>query len=180
VSSALLGSLGLVVAGPFGAVIGVGLPMLWPRLRSAAAPSEPPITLVLLLLLISIRSGLSVLAALDEVAHTVPSYRNLHVVSRIARISGLTSAIEHADNDLRPVVAHLARAQRSGASLTGTVRRLLESRLATEKTEKIASARSLPVKLMIPVTLLMLPGMVLMLYAPTLLSMFDSLTGVLG
>jgi hypothetical protein len=33
---------------------------------------------------------------------------------------------------------------------------------------------------MIPVTLLMLPGMVLMLYAPTLLSMFDSLTGVLG
>jgi hypothetical protein len=38
----------------------------------------------------------------------------------------------------------------------------------------------LPVKLMLPVTLLMLPGLVLLLYGPSLLGMFSELTGVLG
>ena len=35
-------------------------------------------------------------------------------------------------------------------------------------------------KLMIPVTLLMLPGMLLFMYAPSLLAMFEDLTGALS
>jgi hypothetical protein len=33
---------------------------------------------------------------------------------------------------------------------------------------------------MIPITLFMLPGLILLLYAPSLLAMFEDLTGVLG
>ena len=57
---------------------------------------------------------------------------------------------------------------------------MLDTELAAEKARRIARARSLPVKLMIPVTLLMLPGLVLLLYGPSLLSMFSELTGALG
>jgi hypothetical protein len=56
---------------------------------------------------------------------------------------------------------------------------MLEVRLAADKASRIARARTLPVRLMIPVTLLMLPGLILLLYAPSLLAMFDDLTGVL-
>jgi hypothetical protein len=41
----------------------------------------------------------------------------------------------------------------------------------------LVKARSLPVKLMVPITLLMLPGLVLVIYAPTLFGLFSDLTG---
>jgi hypothetical protein len=59
------------------------------------------------------------------------------------------------------------------------VRRLLDNELAADRTERIARARTIPTRLMIPVTLLMLPGLVLLLYAPSLLGLFEDLTGVL-
>lgn len=178
-SVVLGGSLGMVVAGPFGALVGGLLPLLWRwgRRRPAA---QPPITLVLLLLLVQLRSGLSVLAALIEVSDALPDHHSLRTVTRVARVSGLIAALAHADDELRPVVAQLARAQRSGASLSGSVRRMLEDRLATERARHIARARTLPVRLMIPVTLLMLPGLILLLYAPSLLAMFEDLTGVVS
>jgi len=138
-----------------------------------------PVTTVLLLLLVELRSGLSVLAALTAVSVALPGQTSLRTVARIARVFGLVSAIPYADEDLRPVVAQLARAQRSGASLSGSVRRMLEDELATERSRRIARARALPIRLMIPVTLMMLPGLVLLLYAPALLGMFDDLTGVI-
>lgn len=176
---AVLGaSLGLVVAGPLGGAVGALVPLVWSRFAGGRVPATPT-RLVLLLLLVELRSGLSVLAALIEVSSAVPGYQSLRTVARVARVSGLAAAIPYGDDQLRPVVAQLARAQRSGASLSGAVRRMLETELADERSRRIARARTLPVRLMIPVTLLMLPGMVLLIYAPTLLSMFEDLTGAL-
>lgn len=172
-------SIGLVVAGSPGAVVGAVVPHLWRLLRHRSEP-DPPATLILLLLLVQLRSGLSVLAALIAVSDTVPDHESLRTVARVARVSGLMSALSYADGDLRPVLAQLARAQRSGASLSGSVKRMLEERLAAERARRIARARTLPVRLMIPVTLLMLPGLILLLYAPSLLAMFEDLTGVLS
>jgi hypothetical protein len=172
-------ALGLMVAGPFGALAGAATPLVWSLVRRPRVP-DPPITLILLLLLVELRSGLSVLAALTGVSASLPAYESLRRVSRLARVTGLVGALPYADDRLRPVMAQLARAQRSGASLGGTVRQMLESELAAERSRRIARARTLPVQLMIPVTLLMLPGMVLVLYAPSLLETFGDLTGVLG
>jgi len=177
-TAVLGGSIGLVIAGLPGAVAGALLPGLWRRLRRRPEP-DPPITLILLLLLVQLRAGQSVLAAVIAVSEVVPDYRMMRTVARVSRVSGLTTALPYADDRLRPALAQLARAQRSGASLSGSVRRMLEERLATDKAHRIARARTLPVRLMIPVTLLMLPGLILLLYAPSLLAMFEDLTGVL-
>lgn len=174
----LAASIGVMAAGPLGGVVGALLPPVWARLRRERVP-RPPVRVVLLLLLVALRSGSSVLAALIEVSEMLPEHDNLRTVARVARVSGLLSAIPHADDDLRPVVAQLARAQRSGASLSEAVRRMVETELSAERARRIARARTLPVQLMIPVTLLMLPGLILLLYAPSLLTMFQDLTGVL-
>lgn len=172
-------SLGLIVAGPPGLLIAAVCPTIWRRWQTRPAP-EPALTLLLLLLLVELRGGLSVLAALTEVSAALPRYASLRTVTRVAQVSGLVSALPYADARLRPVIAQLARAQRSGASLSGSIRRMLDSELAADRTRRIARARTLPVRLMIPVTLLMLPGLVVFLYAPSLLDMFEHLTGVLS
>lgn len=178
-STALGVSIGLLLAGPLGGVLGGLAPPLW-GMVARARPPETPLRVVLLLLLVELRSGSSVLAALIGAAEALPEYESLRTVARVGRVSGLVSALPHADDSLRPVVAQLARAQRSGASLSETVRRMLETELASERSRRIARARTIPVRLMIPVTLLMLPGLVLLLYAPSLLGVFEDLTGVLG
>jgi Type II secretion system (T2SS), protein F len=179
VVSLVLASAGLVIAGPLGGILGGAAPYVW-RGIVARRSHDPSLTIVLLLLLVELRSGMSVLAALIEVAGTLPAYRNLTTVARVARVSGLVGSLSIADESLRPVIAQLARAQRSGASLTGTVSRMLDAELLSDKTSRVARARTLPVKLMIPVTLLMLPGMLLFMYAPSLLAMFEDLTGALS
>ena len=63
------------------------------------------------------------------------------------------------------------------ASLAGTVHRMIDTDLAEERSRRLARARSLPTRLMIPVTLLMLPGAVLLGYAPSLIAVFDDLVG---
>lgn len=137
----------------------------------------PSRRLILLLLLVEIRSGLSVLAALQRVSHSLKTDQDLNRITRVATVAGLTAALNEASPRLRPVIAQLARAQRSGSSLSSTIRTMLEQDLASERAERMAKVRSLPVRLMIPVTLLMLPGLVLMLYAPALLRLFDDLVG---
>lgn len=170
------GSLGLLVAGIPGVLAGALLALLLTGRRRHRPPTVP-VRLVLILLLVELRSGLSVLGALQEVSRALPHHHELQRASRVATVSGLTTAIRHAGSALRPVVAQLARAQRSGASLDGAVRRMLEQDLAAEKAVRLARARSLPVRLMLPVTLLMLPGLVLLLYAPALIRLLHDLTG---
>jgi len=172
----LAASAGLVVAGPFGSIVGGLSPLVWSRLGSSQRPS-PPVNLVLMLLLIELRAGVSVLAALISVSNSLPEYASLRTVARVARVSGLMSALTFADEELRPVVAQLVRAQRSGASLGGSVRRMLDNALASERARRLARASTLPTRLMIPVTLLMLPGLILAMYAPSLLATFEDLTG---
>jgi hypothetical protein len=135
------------------------------------------LNLVLMLLLIELRAGASVLAALIATSESLPDYDSLRTVARVSRVSGLMSALPYADEALRPVLSQLVRAQRSGASLAGSVRRLLEGALASERARRLTRARTLPTRLMIPVTLLMLPGLILALYAPSLLATFEDLTG---
>lgn len=169
-------ALGSIVAGPVGA-LATALGALWLRARAKHPSPDPEPRVVMLLLLVELRSGRSVLAALQSVASRLPDYRALRRVARVATVSGLVSSIPECDGSLRPIVAQLARAQRSGASLSSAVRRLLDQDLARNRTASLARARALPVKLMIPVTLLMLPGLVLLLYVPDLLRTFDQLTG---
>jgi hypothetical protein len=70
-SYVLAASLGLMVGGLPGTVVGIGAVRGWRWWGSRPEP-DPPLTLILLLLLVQLRSGQSVLAALIEVTRTVP------------------------------------------------------------------------------------------------------------
>jgi hypothetical protein len=56
---------------------------------------------------------------------------------------------------------------------------MIEADIAAEKARRVARSRSLPVRLMIPLTLLLLPGLVLLLYAPSMFRLFEELSGPL-
>ncbi|MFO7299779.1 MAG: type II secretion system F family protein [Actinomycetes bacterium] len=154
------------------------LGLSWLLLRRRRPRARPiPIRVVLLIVLIEVRSGRSVLAALTAASARLPQHRELARAARLATVAGLPAAVSAAGRELRPVIAQLARAQRSGAPLADTVRRLIDDDLAEERARRLARARSLPARLMVPVTLLQLPGLVLLLYAPSLLSVFEGLIG---
>lgn len=173
---AFLASLGILSGGPLGACLGVFVAWSWNR-RTARPADPPPPRLVIVLLLVELRSGSSVLASLQATSRRLPEYSSLTRVARTATVAGVLAALAVCDEGLRPIVAQLARAQKSGASLTSAMRGLLEQDLAAYRAGRLAAARALPVKLMVPVTLLMLPGLVLMLYAPGLIRTFRQLTG---
>ncbi len=172
----LAASAGLLLGGPFGALLGASAARVWIR-RRLDPRVVPPQRLVIILLLIELRSGLSVLAALQETARRLPEYPALRAVARTATVSGLVPALSVCDEGLHPIMAQLARAQKSGSSLTSALRRMLDQDLTAYRSDRLTAARALPVKLMVPVTLLMLPGLVLLLYAPGLLRTFSQLTG---
>jgi hypothetical protein len=177
VTLALLGGLfGWVVGGlPLAVVMAVSTRFIPSMVPKPSGRSDA--RLVLLLLLVELRSGLSVLAAMQSVSLRLDDDVNLRAVVRVATVSGLTRSIELANPALRPVIAQLARAQRSGSSLSTTVRLMLDQDIASDRARRLSRARALPVRLMIPMTLLVLPGLVLMLYAPSLLGLLDDLTG---
>ena len=81
--------------------------------------------------------------------------------------------------EMKVVLSQLARAQKSGAALGDTVRSMIEADIAAEKATRVARSRSLPVRLMLPITLLLLPGLVLLIYAPSMLRVFQDLSGPL-
>lgn len=158
-------------------LVAAAIGLLIVRRRREERGESAPTRLVLMVLLIEIRSGRSVLAALQAAAARLPGDPDLSRVARLASVSGLAASLPAASEPLKPVLSQLARAQRSGASLTGTVHRLIEDDLAEERSLRLARARSLPTRLMIPVTLFMLPGLVLLVYAPSLVALFDDLVG---
>jgi hypothetical protein len=57
------------------------------------------------------------------------------------------------------------------------VRSLLDSDIAAERARRMSQARALPVRLMVPIALLVLPGLVLLIYAPSLLKTLADLSG---
>ncbi len=172
-------SVGLAVAGAPGALIGIGVHGLM-QLRLRLRGPDEPIRPILLLLLVELRSGCSALGALQAVAGLFPHHRDLVLAARVATISGLTDAVLVSRGEMRGVLSQLARAQKSGAPLADTVRAMIAADIAAEKTRRVARARTLPVRLMIPITLLMLPGLVLLFYAPSMLRLFEELSGPLS
>ncbi len=168
----------LVVGGPLVVVVaGTGM-LVW-RHRSFRRKS-PPLRPVLMMMLVELRSGLSVLAGLQSVSARFPDHRDLAASVRVATVSGLDQAVASANGQVKVMLAHLARALSGGGSGADAVRRMLDSDLAREKAARLARARSLPVQMMVPLTLFLLPGVVLVSYGPTLIALIDDLAVPFG
>jgi Type II secretion system (T2SS), protein F len=171
----VLGSVGLVVGGP-GLALVVAIVAKVCSMRRPK-PARPPIRPVLLVLLVELRAGMSTLAALQQAALVFPTHHQLNLAARVATVKGLTSAVEECTGEVRKLVAQLARAQKSGSAVADAVRGMLDADIAAERSRRLERARSLPIRLIIPITLFVLPGLVLLLYAPSLLRLFSEISG---
>ncbi len=162
-------------------VAGIGAALAWwamwqrrrarARRRSAEAAAAEHLHLVQALL-IGVSGGLSLAAAL---AATRPSLESalgaeIDALRRAAVSLGLGEALQAAAGPSARLFHQLGAAHVSGApmvlALTAVARELHES----ERGAAVERARQLPVRMVVPLTLLMLPGFVLITVGPTILS----------
>lgn len=156
--------------GAVAAVLVIGFRRHLPRRRR-----EDDLRPIMMVLLVELRGGRSVLSALQAASGRFPEAGELKRVVRVASVAGLTAAVDETRGGMRFLLIHLARAQATGASAADAVRRYLDDDIARERAERQARIKALPVRLMLPLSLLTLPGVVLLAYGPTILSLLDGL-----
>jgi Flp pilus assembly protein TadB len=185
IAAALLASVG--VAGPAG-------PLRWMWLGSAAAVAhplvgagavavavgarltrrrEPPSGGLLMLcdqVALALRAGLTLEGALRSAAGELgPGLRGeLGAVLRSAHRHGLGRALEVQIGAGRRLYRVGARAVRTGAPLVAAVESLADEVRHEEHARRLAAAKRLPVRLLLPLALLILPGFVLLTVGPAL------------
>lgn len=129
------------------------------------------------LLLVLVGSGIPVIPALGQVA---PDDPDLAAIVRRARRIGSAPALAAATGPLAPLLRQLADAAMSGAPPDPAIRGFIETERRRIHTRTVERARRLPVRLMVPMTLLVLPGFVLTVYGPAFVAMVVELVGPLG
>jgi Type II secretion system (T2SS), protein F len=85
---------------------------------------------------------------------------------RRARTQGMAVALASSTGRLSPLATRLARAQLTGALLGPVLDTFIATTEEEERARVLERIRTLPVRLMIPLALLLLPGFVLVVVAP--------------
>ncbi len=96
---------------------------------------------------------------------------------RQARRSGLARALGGCSGRGARFYLLLARAQTTGASIAGAVASFVDERRQEDRARSLEAARKLPVKLTIPLALLILPGFVALTVGPSVLTTVRSIFG---
>lgn len=162
-------------------LVGLGIVAIARRARLAALlphrpPPEPDVLEVAGLLSVGLHAGLSLPAALLAASDALgpPANAPLLRVVREGRLLGIGHALATTPGVLAELFRRLADAERTGAPLLGTIGAYEREREAEARAELVARARALPVRLAIPLTLLILPGAVLALLGPTVVDLLPA------
>ena len=152
------------------------------RLRRRA-PAQPSSDLQALAgaLVVGAAAGLSLQTSLRGACGVVDSQQRSQVerVLRDSHQMGLGAALASAEGSAAPLFDRLARAQVTGAPLIATVVAFAAEDRAHRRARGIEAARKLPVKLTIPLALLVLPGFLLLTAAPAAVGSIQRLLGPL-
>lgn len=154
---ALFAAFGVLVARPL-------------RVRRRVPSIESSVGDLARLLAIAAAAGLPLGSGLEAVSHELSGSVGAAVgrVVRSARTRGLGPALLEAP-ELGALAPALARAHAAGSPLGQT----LEAHLAAHSAERVSraleTARTAPVRLMVPLALLLLPGFTALVVGPTLL-----------
>ena len=126
---------------------------------------------------LGLTAGLSLHAALATARPFlgIDLRREVDGILRGARRSGLATILSESAGAGQGLYRMAARAVSTGAPLVAAVDGFVHERLSDERAKRLAEARRLPVRLMVPLALLILPGFVLMTLAPALSSALDRL-----
>lgn len=188
-------SAGLRVLAATGAVIGLSNPaagagaaMVWFSLRRrrslrherlARQRAGDEIELLTHSLLIGISGGLSPAGALLLARETLESQLG-EEVDRILRRSvqeGLAASLLNSRGVGGRLFRHVGAAQLSGAPLGVALTALATEHRAAARARAVERARRLPVKMVLPITLLMLPGLLILMVGPLVLPSVVRLLG---
>lgn len=151
-----------------------------PRRARRSGPVDAP--LVGRLVLVGLGAGLSVEGAIELAADEADPVTAAAVrrVAHRARHAGIGAAVDDADAALVPLLRVLARAAAVGAPVAAEVAAHLREVDRDRRARALAATRSLAVRLALPLTLLVLPGVLLLTVAPTLVATLADLADPAG
>ena len=132
-------------------------------------------------LFIALSAGLPVAGALEFAADEIEDVEasQVRAVLRAARRQGLAAALAGLGGSSGGLFRVLARAQLTGSSVTRAVASFVDEERKNRRARAVEAAQRLPVKLTVPLALLILPGFVFLTVGPTVISIFRRLLGPL-
>jgi tight adherence protein C len=172
--------LGVIVAGLAGGLASLAVSeflRLMVQRRIGRRSTGPDMMDVASRLLVAVGGGLPLIPALQRAGGTHPEIR---AVLRRWRRLGAAAALASASGSPGALLRRLSEAVSSGAAPGPAIRGFIDSERVRRQAERMDRARRLPVRLMIPMTLLVLPGFVLMVYGPAFIGMVVDLVGPLS
>lgn len=150
----------------------------WTRNRRSEDRLDEDLTLLAELVALGLSAGLSTAGALRSAGRHVGPGLRAEVVTLLRRAHrhGLAAALSEAPGKSRRLWLQLARAHHSGTPVGAAVAAFLDQRRDEERVRRLESARRLPVRLLFPLTLLVLPGLLLVIVAPGIQAALERLT----
>jgi hypothetical protein len=129
------------------------------------------------LVVIGLSASMTLPAALENAARETGGAVADEVADllRRARHRGVARALAETEGALADLATQLAQAQVTGAPMVGAVTAFLSTRRATARSKLLERARTLPVRLIIPVALLLLPGFIVLVMGPYLIDQLGEL-----
>lgn len=151
------------------------------RVRSPRRPASLESDRLGQVVFVALSAGLSVAAALEFAAGEVgpAEAAEVRLVLRKARRQGLSAALTQSEGPAGRLLAVLARAQMTGASAVAAVASFVDEERKGRRSRAAEVAQRLPVKLTVPLALLILPGFVLLTFGPTVIATVQRLLGPL-
>ncbi len=147
--------------------------------RLAREAAEKEIELLTHSLLIGLSGGLSPAAALETSRKMLGSGLGEEVDTILRRSvrQGLASSLLNSTGVGGRLFRQVGAAQLSGAPLSLALTALASEQRAAARARAMEAARRLPVKMMVPITLLMLPGLLILMVGPLVLPAVVRLLG---
>jgi len=161
------------------AALATGWALLFRRARKRRVASKPPDDIVAFgeLVSLALSSGASPLTAVTVAGrHGPPSVGpDVHHILRSTAAAGAATAFRGYTGAVAPILVPIGHALATGAPLGLRVDAALADLRAEVHAERMERVRRLPVRLLFPLTLLILPGFMVLTLGPSLLAALDRL-----
>jgi hypothetical protein len=152
----------------------------FPRRRRRPGVRHEEVDHLATLVLIGLAAGSSVPVALRsagaELSEAVAA--EVEDLVRRSKLNGLAQALAETTGPLAELATTLARASVTGAPSGLAIEAFLATRRGEARARLLERARTLPVRLVIPLALLLLPGFLAMVLGPTIADQLSATTGL--
>lgn len=147
------------------------------RARAARIQNEADLAALCDLTAVGLTGGLGIQPALEIACRHVGEQMagDVLAVLRRGRVTGVAEAMSTAEGIGRRLYRVIGQASATGAPLLDSVVLLADSVSADLASTRLRAARRLPVTMLFPLTLLILPGFLLLTIAPAILDAFTRL-----